>query len=154
MFLSIRLNTVRQVKDLVGEPPQERQIHRKTQYFFFLVFPSPSAVPRSCQGVWQGLSALLSPDSEGLNYFFFFSSFFFFWMLARAYTCFGIPCTLGFFILFAKLQSLPLGRPLGLIFSTHLLWAAKELVFLWCVLSFKPWEILLVLLFQSLNFFH
>lgn len=79
---SLRLTTVRQVKDLVGEPPQERQVHLKMQYFFFLVFPSPSAVPRSCQGVWQGLSALLSPDSEGLNYFFFFSSFFFFWMLA------------------------------------------------------------------------
>lgn len=125
---SMRLSAVRQVKDLVGEPPQERQVHLKMQYFFFLVFPSPSAVPRSCQGVWQGLSALLSPDSEGLNYFFFFSSFFF-WMLAICYICFGIPHTLGFFILFVKLQSLPLDQPLGLIFSTHLLWADKELVF-------------------------
>lgn len=127
---SMRLSAVRQVKDLVGEPPQERQVHLKMQYFFFLVFPSPSAVPRSCQRVWQGLSALLSPDSEGLNFFF--------WMLAICYICFGIPHTLGFFILFVKLQSLPLGQPLGLIFSTHLLWAAKELVFLRCVLSFKP----------------
>lgn len=126
---SMRLTTVRQVKDLVGEPPQERQVHLKMQYFFFLVFPSPSAVPRSCQGVWQGLSALLSPNSEGLNYFFFLllSSSFGCW--PNSYICFGIPHTLGFFILFVKIQSLPLGRPLGLIFSTHLLWAAKELQF-------------------------
>lgn len=115
-----RLNSVRQVKDLAREPPLERQVHLKIKYFFFPIFPSSSAVPRSCQGLWQGLFALLT--QKKINYFFFL-------LLLDA----GQSRSLGFFILCVELQSLPLGRPLGLIFSIRLLWAAEELQFSYSV---------------------